>query len=190
MQYRTHLTTSMMVALPVLAITDTLTVINIAAVGLGALLPDIDEPHSFIGQRTRGISDLIHAVFDHRGMTHSLVGIAFTLILMLLLSSVTALSSTTALCLVLGYCLHIIEDSFSVSGVKWMLPFSKKRYQSGFHIISYRTGGWAEMGVFFISLILICFEMKWFGMNHLQILNENILAVVLDTLNNFIRNVK
>ncbi|MBU4643267.1 metal-dependent hydrolase, partial [Bacillus toyonensis] len=91
---------------------------------------------------------------------------------------------------VFGYCLHIIEDSFSVSGVKWLLPFSKKRYQSGFHVISYRTGGWAEMGVFLISVILIGIEMKWFGMKHLQLPNENILAVVLDTLNSFIRNLK
>ncbi|MBU4642997.1 metal-dependent hydrolase, partial [Bacillus toyonensis] len=140
MQYRTHLTTSMVIALPILAFTDTLTVTNIAAVGLGALLPDIDEPNSFIGRRTRGVSDLIHAVFDHRGMTHSLVGIAFTSILMLLLANLTPLSFITALCVVFGYCLHIIEDSFSVSGVKWLLPFSKKRYQSGFHVISYRTG--------------------------------------------------
>ncbi|PFR46284.1 hypothetical protein COK29_31030, partial [Bacillus cereus] len=83
MQFRTHLTTSLAVALPVLAVTDTLTITNITAVCLGALLPDIDEPNSFIGQRTRGVSDLIHAVFDHRGMTHSLIGIAVASILML-----------------------------------------------------------------------------------------------------------
>lgn len=180
----------MVVALPVLAFTDTLTVTNIAAVGLGALLPDIDEPNSFIGQRTRGVSDLIHALFDHRGMTHSLVGIAFTSILMLLLVSTTIFSFTTALCVILGYCLHIIEDSFSVSGVKWLLPFSKKRYQSGFHILAYRTGGLAEMGVFLISLVLLGGEMKWFGMNHLQIPDGNLLAVVLETINNFIRYLK
>lgn len=180
----------MVIALPVLAFTDALTVTNIAAVGLGALLPDIDEPNSFIGRRTRGVSDLIHAVFDHRGMTHSLVGIAFTSILMLLLANFTPIPFITALCVVFGYCLHIIEDSFSVSGVKWLLPFSKKRYQSGFHVISYRTGGWAEMGVFLISVILIGIEMKWFGMKHLQLPNENILAVVLDTINSFIRNLK
>ncbi|NWK72604.1 metal-dependent hydrolase [Bacillus paramycoides] len=190
MQYKTHLATSMVVALPVLAFTDTLTIPNIAAVGLGALLPDIDEPNSFIGQRTRGVSDLIHAVFDHRGMTHSFVGIACISILMLLLTSVTPLSFITALCVVFGYCLHIIEDSFSVSGVKWLLPFSKKRYQSGFHVISYRTGGWAEMGVFLISVLLIGVEMKWFGMNYLQIPDGNILTVVLDTINSFIRNLK
>ncbi|PGZ34560.1 hypothetical protein COE50_06105 [Bacillus anthracis] len=190
MQFRTHLTTSLAVALPVLAVTDTLTLTNITAVCLGALLPDIDEPNSFIGQRTRGVSDLIHAVFDHRGMTHSLVGIAVTSILMLLIAGVTPLSFITALCVIFGYCLHIIEDSFSVSGVKWLLPFSKKRYQSGFHVISYRTGGWAEMGVFFVSIVLIGMEMKWFGMNHLQMPNENILSVVLDSINSFIRNLK
>ena len=190
MQFRTHLTTSIVVALPVLAVTDTLTITNITAVCLGALIPDIDEPNSFIGQRTRGVSDLIHAAFDHRGMTHSLVGIAFTSILMLFMAIVTPISFITALCVVFGYCLHIIEDSFSVSGVKWLLPFSKKRYQSGFHVISYRTGGWAEMGVFFISIVLIGIEMKWFGMNHLQMPNENILSVVLDSINSFIRNLK
>ena len=72
MKYKTHLTTSLAVALPVLASTGNLTVGNVIAVSFGALLPDIDEQHSWIGRRTRGVSDLMNTVFGHRGITHSI----------------------------------------------------------------------------------------------------------------------
>lgn len=42
------------------------------AVALGSLLPDIDEPNSVLGKKTLGISNLLKAIFGHRGFTHSL----------------------------------------------------------------------------------------------------------------------
>lgn len=95
MQYRTHLATSLVVSLPIMATTDTLTVASITAVGLGAVFPDIDEPHSWIGCRTRGISDFLNKVFGHRGITHSLLGILIvflTIVLMVNLSEFRALT--------------------------------------------------------------------------------------------------
>ncbi|WP_251647980.1 metal-dependent hydrolase [Niallia sp. MER 6] len=66
MQYKTHLSTSLVVA-------------------LGAVFPDIDEPYSWIGSRTRGISDLIKGFFGHRGLKHSLMGLFIVFLTMILI---------------------------------------------------------------------------------------------------------
>ncbi|MFP3414325.1 metal-dependent hydrolase [Bacillus sp. SIMBA_074] len=185
MQYRTHLTTSMVIALPVLAATDTLTIANIAAVGLGALLPDIDEPHSWMGRRTRGVSDLIHGVFGHRGITHSLLGVALVLIPILFAVKMTPLSFITGMCVLAGYCLHLIEDSFSISGVKWLLPLSNKKFQSGLHIIYYRTGGMAEFGILVVSMFILIIEIRSFGAS-LHLPEVNVMNSLFEKIKGFI----
>lgn len=164
MLYKTHLTTSLAVCLPVLAATGNFTVGNCIAIGIGALLPDVDEPYSWIGRKTRGISDLLHDVFGHRGMTHSLLGITFVLIPILFAIAMTPLSFFTGMCVVAGYVLHLIEDSFSANGVKWLLPISNEKFQSGFHIIYYRTGGSVEIGILILSTIILLIEIVNFSL--------------------------
>ena len=44
MQYRTHITVSLAVGLPMLAAVDQVTFINTAALVCGIVLPDIDHP--------------------------------------------------------------------------------------------------------------------------------------------------
>jgi len=51
-----------------------LPVLSPACLGLalaGSLLPDIDHPGSWLGQRLRPLSRMVGAVFGHRGITHS-----------------------------------------------------------------------------------------------------------------------
>lgn len=83
------------------------------AVGFGALIADIDEQHSWIGRRTRGVSDLMNMVFGHRGITHSLLGLVLVLIPILFAVGMTPLSFTNGMCIFAGYFLHLVEDSFS-----------------------------------------------------------------------------
>jgi len=42
----------------------------------GSLLPDIDHPASWLGQRLRPLSRMVGAVFGHRGITHSALAVA------------------------------------------------------------------------------------------------------------------
>ncbi|STI17542.1 putative membrane-bound metal-dependent hydrolase [Escherichia coli] len=42
---------------------------------LTCLLPDIDHPKSFLGQRLKWISKPIARAFGHRGFTHSLLAV-------------------------------------------------------------------------------------------------------------------
>ncbi len=53
MEYKTHIVTSMTFAVPMLSVTDELTMINLGAVVLGSLFPDIDHPRSYVAKKPR-----------------------------------------------------------------------------------------------------------------------------------------
>ena len=117
MLYKNHLIVSTAISVPIMSQTGTLTLSNMLALWVGAVLPDIDEPESYIGRRTRGISDLIHLIFGHRGITHTLL---FVCILAITFVPLTYKIGHVEIgfWLVVGSFLHIFEDSFSNSGVK------------------------------------------------------------------------
>lgn len=182
MQYKTHLSTSLVVALPVMSATDTLTIGTVLAVGLGAVFPDIDEPHSWIGSRTRGISDFIKGFFGHRGLTHSLMGLFIVFLTMVLMVSFTPFSPIIGLYFILGYLLHLVGDSFSKSGVKWLLPFSDKAFQSGLGIVYYRTGFLAERIIFIVSMLLLVAQVR--ALNFESLFNLNIVQALSNVIKN------
>ena len=46
----------------------------LGAIALGAVLPDIDEPNSYIGRRLYFVSDLIRLIgIKHRTVTHTII---------------------------------------------------------------------------------------------------------------------
>ena len=49
---------------------------------IGAMLPDIDHPSSWIGRRLRLISRPLAATFGHRGVTHSMVAVLACLVVL------------------------------------------------------------------------------------------------------------
>lgn len=156
MQFQTHITSGLAIAIPLLNYSDELSAINVMAFSLGVVFPDIDEPNSFIGKRTKGVSHLMNLFFGHRGITHSLFAFIFIGLLSYFAISLLSFVPTIPVVLfVLGYLTHLIQDSFSKSGVKWLLPFSSRSFQSGLDIIYYTTGGLAEYTIFFASAVLI-----------------------------------
>ena len=52
----------------------------VAVCAIGALLPDIDHPSSWVGRRLRVISRPLAATIGHRGITHSLVAVVACLV--------------------------------------------------------------------------------------------------------------
>lgn len=161
MLYKNHLLVSTAVAMPVMNQTGALTVSNMLALWLGAVLPDIDEPESYIGRRTRGISDLINLIFGHRGITHTLLFIGIMGILVFLFGF-----KEIGFWLVVGAFLHILEDSFSKSGVKWLLPLTDKTY----HVPIYTTGSLIEFLIGISAGIYLCiaFKLQLFEFGRLQ----------------------
>jgi len=144
MTYKTHLALSLTATLPVMSLTGTLSGGGIAALALGTLLPDIDEPGSWIGRRTRGISDMMNRTFGHRGMTHSLVAVGVVVLLMVSLVLLLNVPAAVAAAFIGGYSLHLMGDSFSKSGIAWLQPFKNKKFQSGFGVVYYTTGSMVE----------------------------------------------
>src|SRR5699024_4857734 len=115
-------------------------------------------PHSYIGSRTRGISDLIKIIFGHRGITHSIIGNLFLGLILTLVSYILNLPFEWGIWFTIGYFLHLIGDSFSKSGVAWLQPFSKKTYQSGFNTIYYQTGSFTENVIFLIAFYFLTIQ--------------------------------
>lgn len=185
MQYKTHLTTSLAITLPIMVSTNTLTLGNIAAMSLGALFPDIDEPHSWIGCRTRGISDLLNSFFGHRGITHSLPGLTLVLLTLVLMVSILDFNASTAVYFILGYALHLVEDSFSKSGIKWLTPFSDTQFYSGMGVIYYTTGSIIENFIFLTTVIILLIELKTLDFSILQMPNLNIPQTLSNLINKF-----
>ncbi len=113
----------------------------IAAVAVGAVAPDIDEPNSYIGRRLGFLSWPISNIFGHRGFTHSLLGTAaFCLLTVVVLVEFVEAANLWALALGVGYASHQLADYFTNSGIPVLWP-SKKRYRAP---IGFKTGGVAE----------------------------------------------
>ncbi|WP_239257335.1 metal-dependent hydrolase [Listeria ilorinensis] len=152
MRYKGHLITTFAIALPIMEVTNDINAIALTGLALGALLPDIDEPNSYIGRRIPIIPTVFKKVFGHRGMTHSLLAVS----LMILIAFFTdCLFFEMIAC---GYFLHIFEDTFSVSGIKWLLPFSDKPI--AFKI--YSTGKKSEIIVVSLMFLLLITEVLLF----------------------------
>ncbi|MFO8069506.1 MAG: metal-dependent hydrolase [Alkalibacterium sp.] len=148
MLYKSHVIVTYAAVLPILVSTDSLTIGNVIALGIGSLLPDIDHPKSFIGNRTRGVSDGISMVFGHRGLLHSIVGVIFFLLASQFILSSFQQPLEWAYWFTAGYIAHLVEDSFSKTGVAWLQPVYNKRIQFGFKLIYYKTGKMSETVLF------------------------------------------
>jgi inner membrane protein len=103
------------------------------AAALGALLPDLDAQdakarHLSVGgfQPLEPLGDLLHAAFGHRGLLHSLPGLAlFALLLALPLSAWWGTGPSIAICL--GYASHLALDSCTIRGIPLLPTRSQAR---------------------------------------------------------------
>lgn len=160
MRYQTHLVVTYAAVMPVMISTGQLSVGTAVALGLGSVFPDIDHPKSFIGNRTKGISHGIGMVFGHRGLAHSILGTAIFLFLTGLLVSGLQLPTEWGDYFIVGYIAHLIEDSFSKTGVAWFQPLFNKRLQFGFKKIYYTTGKLSETIIFLIAFCGLMYQIS------------------------------
>lgn len=100
----------------------------LAGVVIGSLLPDIDEPQSYIGKRTIGISNTIKAIFGHRGATHYLIAPLSILLIAIFVYIHNPIYGLFAFGLSYGYLFHLLGDMFTISGIRrFYFPFGKKK---------------------------------------------------------------
>lgn len=107
---------------------------------LATMLPDIDSSTSYINRRIKPLDKISNFLTKHRGILHSMT---FCIILTVIFVS---FNPKLALPFFLGYSLHLVADSFTITGIKPFWPSNK--VIKGF----IRTGGLTERILLF-SLI-------------------------------------
>lgn len=117
---------------------------SLALAAGGALLPDIDHPHSWVGRRARVISRPLAAIVGHRGFTHSILAvIACGLLLRCLNPDRTVMDA-----LAIGYLSHLAADLMTTSGLRLAWPL-RRRYA----IPLCRTGSLRELAI--VSIVVL-----------------------------------
>lgn len=92
------------------------------AAGVGALLPDLDTPHSMLGSKIPLLSVIGGG---HRGWMHSLIGLAVFSLPVYLYNPQAGYAVAT------GCITHLVLDMLNPSGVKLFWPFGRHRHILG-----------------------------------------------------------
>ncbi|HAT3918507.1 MULTISPECIES: metal-dependent hydrolase [Enterobacteriaceae] len=109
---------------------------------LTCLLPDIDHPRSFLGQRLSWLSKPIARMCGHRGFTHSLLAVFGALTLFYLKVPDSWIVPADAVQgMVLGYLSHILADMLTPAGVPLLWPC---RWRFRLPILAPRKGNQLE----------------------------------------------
>lgn len=147
-------------------------VVSLAAVRLGfaeptwvffalvivfSLVPDLDTPGSYLGQKARPFSGVFRFLMGHRTILHSLW---FPFILYL---GVLGWSPEVSLGILLGYCSHLLLDLLNEQGIRPLYPINFR--VSG----PFRTGGVGEIVVFFFLLVVAGALVLGFWTGHLAL---------------------
>ncbi|NWF65874.1 MAG: metal-dependent hydrolase [Campylobacterales bacterium] len=165
MTYKGHLVSSLMIGFIPLVIeksfhthTEFLTYLEyyLAGVIFGSIFPDIDEPNSYVGRKALIISNIIKAIFGHRGVTHYLI-----IPIIILICAILFLKNRQLFFISVGFSIgyigHILADMLTKGGIyNVYFPFkSDKSYRLLPKSLTFYTGSFTEyIVVFFFFLIL------------------------------------
>lgn len=87
---------------------------------------------------------MIQRVTTHRGMTHTLLAWSCTTAVALWFSQRFDGSIWWGICWSAGYASHLISDSWTWSGVRFLLPFSERRIWFAPRFLRFRVGTWRD----------------------------------------------
>jgi inner membrane protein len=110
----------------------------LALAAAGALLPDIDHPHSWLGRRLPLVSRPLAALLGHRGVTHSLLAVAGCAWLL----AAQGVARGIVAPLAVGALSHLAADALTPAGLRLAWPL---RARVGLSLC--RTGSAAEVAV-------------------------------------------
>ncbi|MEH6949409.1 metal-dependent hydrolase [Bacillus sp. JJ634] len=141
----------------------------VAGISLGSLLPDIDEPNSFIGRRSFGIAAFVKQKCGHRGITHGIFAWLVVSMVCLIFPSPLTIGIS------MGYLFHLIGDFFSVRSIPILTPINNYRPKLP---ISYKTGSWTEDILFFIFTFLLLYLVFIIGNLHISLIQSTADLIV------------
>jgi inner membrane protein len=117
-------------------------IIFITIIGISALIPDIDDPHSTLGKKVKPLSWFFTTFLGHRGIFHSALMLIFLPMLIWFLGF-----PAYGMAVFIGYLTHLTLDSLTHSGVRWLYPFKFKLKGV------VKTGGIMDYILFLISIV-------------------------------------
>jgi inner membrane protein len=146
-------------------------IIFFSMVALGALLPDIDNAQSTIGQRFGWVSKEIQHIAGHRTIFHSLLGLALGLLLALGMQQLIIVllaqkgfifpaqfidkSHLVFVAVLVGCILHIAADGLTEGGVPLLWPYHKRFGFPPNPHWRFRTGDWPEYVIVYSCMLLV-----------------------------------
>lgn len=125
--------------------------IFITSTMLGSLLPDIDEPNSFIGRRTKIISSPLNSIFGHRTIAHNLI-IYFIMLLYAIYSKNMIIIGVS-----FGAIIHIFCDAITNSGVRGGMYPILDNFTLLPKELRFDTNGFVENIIFLVTSIFFMF---------------------------------
>jgi inner membrane protein len=147
-------------------------VIFFSMVALGALLPDIDNARSTIGQRFGWVSKEIQHIAGHRTIFHSLLGLLLGSLLALGMAQLIKFllaqrgfifparfvekSHLVFAAVLIGCILHIAADGLTEGGVPLLWPNHKRFGFPPNPHWRFRTGDWPEYVIVYSCMLLVC----------------------------------
>ena len=121
---------------------------KIAAASAGMAINATGEVAS---RSVEGLSWLVQRVTTHRGLTHSLLAFAITTALALAASWTWSQSVWWGAVWGAGYASHLISDSWTWSGVRFLQPFSQRRFWLAPRFLRFRVGTWRDVVLRLVS---------------------------------------
>lgn len=137
-----------------------------------ALLPDIDDPHSFIGRKLFPVSWAANRGCGHRHAFHSLIAAVVFSAAALLAQILAHWPHWIAMSVFIGYVSHLVLDTLNPAGVPWLWPCPFR-----FRIPLVPTGGLLERlivkpAIFIATVCLVgthCINMGHLDMSRLLV---------------------
>lgn len=112
---------------------------------IGALLPDIDHPSSWLGRRVPMVSRPLAAMIGHRGVTHSVLAVLMCLAFLRWQGFRRAVIDPLAI----GYLSHLGADLLTTSGLRLAWPLRQRQA-----IPLCRTGSVGEVVI--VTVVATC----------------------------------
>lgn len=139
---------------------------------IGALVPDIDHPNSKLGRHMpKWFTDYI----PHRTFTHSLL-LYLPIILLISLFLPKNIAFTYINALLIGACLHIIEDYFSVESIHLFYPINGQK-RTKYSPFRYHTGKTSEQMILLIMTIgAIIVTIMWLSDTKIYLITKETLG--------------
>lgn len=140
-------------------------------VGIGALLPDIDNARSTMGRKLGWISKEIQHAFGHRTLFHSILGLFAGSLLALGLQALISYllltrgytiparvigdSHIVFIAVLFGCVMHIVADALTIEGVPLFWPVKKYYGFPPNRHWRFKTGTWPEQVIVWGFMLLV-----------------------------------